>query len=70
MAFRYGGERLLTRVIRKTLRVEIDHFVEVDFHGFKDIVQDLGGVWFPVDQRHFNLAHVRFDAQPRARRER
>jgi LCP family protein required for cell wall assembly len=54
MAFRYGGERLLTRVIRETLRVEIDHFVEVDFHGFKDIVGDLGGIWFPVDQRYFN----------------
>jgi LCP family protein required for cell wall assembly len=54
MAFRYGGERLLTRVVRDTLGVEIDHFVEVDFHGFKDVVSALGGVWFPVDQRYFN----------------
>jgi LCP family protein required for cell wall assembly len=54
MAFEYGGERLLTRVVRDTLGVEIDHFVEVDFHGFKDIVDDLGGVWFPVDQRYYN----------------
>ena len=54
MAYRYGGERLLTRVVRDTLGVEIDHFVEVDFHGFKDIVQTLGGVWFPVDRRYYN----------------
>jgi LCP family protein required for cell wall assembly len=54
MAFRYGGERLLTRVVRDTLGVEIDHFVEVDFHGFKDVVSALGGVWFPVDQRYYN----------------
>ena len=54
MAFRYGGERLLTRVVRDTLGVEIDHFVEVDFHGFKDLVDDVGGIWFPVDQRYFN----------------
>lgn len=54
MAFEYGGERLLTRVVRDTLGVEIDHFVEVDFHGFKDVVNDLGGIWFPVDQRYFN----------------
>jgi len=54
MAYRYGGERLLTRVVRETLGVEIDHFVEVDFHGFKDIVQTLGGVWFPVDRRYYN----------------
>jgi polyisoprenyl-teichoic acid--peptidoglycan teichoic acid transferase len=54
MAFRYGGERLLTRVVRETLGVEIDHFVEVDFHGFKDVVDDVGGIWFPVDQRYYN----------------
>ena len=54
MAFEYGGERLLTRVVRDTLGVEIDHFVEVDFHGFKDVVSALGGVWFPVDQRYYN----------------
>ena len=54
MAYHYGGERLLTRVVRDTLGVGIDHFVEVDFHGFKDIVQTLGGVWFPVDRRYYN----------------
>lgn len=54
MAFEYGGERLLTSVVRDTLGVEIDHFFEVDFRGFKDIVRDLGGVWFPVDQRYYN----------------
>ena len=54
MAFEYGGERLLTRVVRDTLGVEIDHFVEVDFRGFKNLVNDVGGVWFPVDQRYFN----------------
>lgn len=54
MAFQDGGERLLTRVVRDTLGVEIDHFVEVDFRGFKNMVNDVGGVWFPVDQRYFN----------------
>jgi LCP family protein required for cell wall assembly len=54
MAFRYGGERLLTRVVRETFGVEIDHFVEVDFHGFKDVVDRLGGVYLPIDQRYFN----------------
>jgi LCP family protein required for cell wall assembly len=54
MAFEEGGERLLTRVVRDTLGVEIDHFVEVDFRGFKDVVSDLGGIWFPVDQRYYN----------------
>src|SRR3954454_19985565 len=54
MAFKEGGVRLLTRVVRETLGVSIDHFVEVDFHGFKEIVHQLGGVWIPVDRRYFN----------------
>jgi LCP family protein required for cell wall assembly len=54
MAYHDGGERLLTRVVRDTFAVEIDHFVEVDFHGFKDLVSELGGVYAPVDQRYYN----------------
>jgi len=54
MAFHYGGERLLTRVVRDTFGIEIDHFVEVNFHGFKDLIHDLGGIYVPVDQRYFN----------------
>ena len=41
MAFNYGGERLLTRVVRDTFGVRIDHFVEIAFHGFKDVISDL-----------------------------
>ena len=53
-AFHDGGERLLTRVVRETFGVEIDHFVEVDFHGFKGLVNALGGVYLPIDQRYYN----------------
>src|SRR5262245_13242444 len=54
MAFEWGGEKLLTRTVRDTLGVKIDHFVEIDFAGFRKIVHDLGGLWLPVDQRYFN----------------
>jgi polyisoprenyl-teichoic acid--peptidoglycan teichoic acid transferase len=53
-AFNRGGERLLTRTVREALGVRIDHFVEVDFGGFRRLVDDLGGIWVPVDQRYFN----------------
>jgi LCP family protein required for cell wall assembly len=53
-AFARGGERLLTRVVRDTFGVEIDHFVELDFRGFRQLVSHLGGLWLPVDQRYFN----------------
>jgi LCP family protein required for cell wall assembly len=54
MAYELGGEKLLTRTVRETLGIRIDHFVEVDFRGFRKIVHDLGGLWLPVDQRYFN----------------
>jgi LCP family protein required for cell wall assembly len=54
MAYHDGGERLLTRVVRDTFGVQIDHFVAVDFRGFKDVVSSLGGVYVPVDQRYYN----------------
>jgi LCP family protein required for cell wall assembly len=53
-AFDKGGEKLLTRTVREALGVEIDHFVEVDFRGFRRLVDDLDGIWAPVDQRYFN----------------
>jgi LCP family protein required for cell wall assembly len=53
-AFHKGGERLLTRVVRETFGIRIDHFVEVDFRGFRQLVDDLGGLWLTVDQRYFN----------------
>jgi LCP family protein required for cell wall assembly len=53
-AFDRGGEKLLTRTVREALGVEIDHFVEVDFRGFRRLVDDLDGIWVTVDQRYFN----------------
>jgi LCP family protein required for cell wall assembly len=53
-AFNTGGERLVTRVVRETFGVRIDHFVEIDFRGFRKLVEDVGGIWLPVDQRYFN----------------
>ncbi len=53
-AFEEGGEKLLTRTVRDTLGLKIDHFVEVDFRGFRKIVHDLGGIWLPIDQRYYN----------------
>jgi polyisoprenyl-teichoic acid--peptidoglycan teichoic acid transferase len=53
-AFDKGGEKLLTRTVREALGLRIDHFVEVDFRGFRRLVDDLDGIWVPVDQRYFN----------------
>jgi len=48
-----GGPHRLITTIRKNLGVDIDHFVQVDFDGFRGIVDALGGVkvYFPAPAR-------------------
>jgi LCP family protein required for cell wall assembly len=42
--FSYGGPACLWKTLEQITRIHIDHFVEVDFDGFKSIVNDVGGV--------------------------
>ena len=42
--FSFGGPACLWRTLEQATRIHIDHFVEVDFGGFKSIVNDVGGV--------------------------
>jgi LCP family protein required for cell wall assembly len=53
-AFAYGGDRLLISTLRDYFGVRIDHFIEVNFRGFRQVVNALGGVWISVDGRYFN----------------
>jgi LCP family protein required for cell wall assembly len=43
-AFSYCGPELLVQVLEDTLDIYIDHVAVVDFEGFKDITDTLGGV--------------------------
>jgi LCP family protein required for cell wall assembly len=45
-----GGRGLLDKTVRYNLGVPVDHYVRVDFHGFTDIVDALGGVKVYVDK--------------------
>jgi LCP family protein required for cell wall assembly len=51
-AFEGGPERLI-RTIKNSLAIEIDHYAEVDFNGFRGIVNAIGGVnvYFPSPAR-------------------
>jgi LCP family protein required for cell wall assembly len=53
-AYAFGGMRLLIKTVREYLGVKVDHFAQVDFGGFKDLVSDLGGVYLPVDGRYLH----------------
>ncbi|WP_309646872.1 LCP family protein, partial [Nocardioides sp.] len=43
-AFAFGGPKLLTRTIESETDIRIDHYVEIGFTGFVDIVDAVGGV--------------------------
>jgi LCP family protein required for cell wall assembly len=42
-----GGEAKLINTIKQNFDISIDHYVEVDFNGFKGIVNSIGGVQVP-----------------------
>ncbi|WP_160050428.1 MULTISPECIES: LCP family protein [unclassified Nocardiopsis] len=43
-AYAYGGPQLAVRTVESLTNVRIDHYVEVDFHGFVEVVDALGGI--------------------------
>jgi LCP family protein required for cell wall assembly len=47
-AFSFGGPALMVRTVEKLTGVRIDHMVVVDFTGFRDITDALGGVTITV----------------------
>ncbi|HVF73725.1 MAG TPA: LCP family protein [Acidimicrobiales bacterium] len=51
-AFENGPEQLI-KTIKEALGIEIDHYAQVDFNGFRGIVNSIGGVnvYFPAPAR-------------------
>lgn len=43
-AYAYGGSSLLVETIKANLGVEVNHYAEIDFVGFMDMVDALGGI--------------------------
>jgi LCP family protein required for cell wall assembly len=56
-AFSWGGPELLVHTLEDTLDIYIDHVAVVDFEGFKDITDTIGGVDLETaggGKQHFN----------------
>ena len=52
-AFAYGGMELLIETVEGLLGIPIDYSVMLDFAGFKEIVDIIGGVEIEVDKRMY-----------------
>jgi LCP family protein required for cell wall assembly len=53
-AYGLGGPALVIRTLREALGVKINHFFDLNFGGFERVVNAMGGVYVPIDQRYFN----------------
>ncbi|KYH45739.1 LCP family protein [Branchiibius sp. NY16-3462-2] len=49
-AYSYGGAPLLVQTMEKMLNLRIDHVAQIDFQGFADLTDTLGGVRLYVPQ--------------------
>jgi LCP family protein required for cell wall assembly len=49
-AYAYGGAKLLVRTIEGATGIRVDHFVEIGFGGFVDLVDAVGGIEVCPDQ--------------------
>ncbi len=52
-AYAFGGPTLMVQTVKQNLGVAINHYVEVDFVGFMDMIDEIGGVeiFFPHPAR-------------------
>jgi LCP family protein required for cell wall assembly len=57
-AFAFGGPTLLVQTVEQLTGVRIDHFAAIDFYGFKNLTDALGGVKVDVPSESTNLGYV------------
>jgi LCP family protein required for cell wall assembly len=55
-AYSIGGPQLAISTVKQTLGVEVNHWVDINFQGFFELVQHLGGVYAQVDHRYYNAS--------------
>jgi LCP family protein required for cell wall assembly len=53
-AYATCGARGTVDTVRHLTGLPINYVITVDFHGFKKVVNSLGGVWMDVDRRYYN----------------
>jgi len=53
-SYRYGGINLLRMSLEKTFEMNIDYYAIVNFYGFKDIVDEIGGLELTVSDEEKN----------------
>jgi len=53
-AYSKCGSKGTLKTVEALTGLPVNYLITVDFHGFKQVVNELGGVWVDVDQRYYN----------------
>ncbi len=53
-AYSRCGSKGTLETVRKLTGIPINYLITVNFHGFKQIVDRVGGVWLDIDRRYYN----------------
>lgn len=57
----YGGAPLVVETIKSLTNMPVHDYVEVDFNGFKQLVDAIGGVWINVDTEIHDIKAANHD---------
>ena len=57
-AYSFGGARLSLEVVKHLLGVPINDFIDINFDGFEQVVNQLGGAYLMIDHRYYNNTAV------------
>jgi LCP family protein required for cell wall assembly len=68
-AFVYCGEQGALETVRSFTGLPINYIITVNFRGFRQLVDKLGGVWMDIDRRYYNdhsgpTGYAKIDLQP------
>jgi LCP family protein required for cell wall assembly len=50
----YGGPALVIKTVKELTGLPITHYINLDFVGFRDIVDAMGGVWINIPQKIYD----------------
>lgn len=53
-SYAFGGMKLLDKVMEESFRVHVDGYIEVDFSGFKNVIDLIGGVEIKLTEAEAN----------------
>jgi LCP family protein required for cell wall assembly len=54
VAYTLGGPKLAIKTVKQLTGLEINHYIDVNFRGFQQAVDEIGCVYTDVDRRYYN----------------